>query len=884
MLRLFASLLIIAAASSAPAAEWVRVQGAVREKDSERPVAGAVIQLSNGESEVPVESGEDGRYECRIPPGVITGQVVELPSPLVKPLRAFRAPVELAADPLEQSLPTIELRRGRTVRGRVVNADGKPVARASVQASWQAFEPWLESNVRGPKWLMTDSDEQGEFIVTGIDPVENPRLADRGVRFWAASGDMATETFVTPPPDVNAPVELRLSQNGMVSLKGRVVDTAGQAIAGARIQVWTQWRTDEGFVLVQTPLFLSAAGGVITDSAGYFQTPSVLSARDEYSLLVSCDGFLPARGTWSQPGQNVLADLPEIRLRRLRTVEGRVVDREGRPLPGVRVFQSGDGVQMTLTVSGRDGRFALAGVAENPAFLFAELDGYRFAGQAIAASADTQVVLSRDDESVAPLTLLRANVLDREEELTLAKQAIVPAVEQALQSGSRDERWDAIYYWSRLDPADALERLDSGAIADLTVDDMDHFRTLIARALARDHYDEAAAVASAIEGADRRARALFELASALPTSENATSRKLLDEALLTSTHADDPSGRALWQACAADGLLDLGETDRARRLLAEAGATAATLPMAGGGTSARRYIADVLARTDLPTALDLVSNLAEVVYRDRTLGKIAFRVAAQQPAEAERVLGMVGDDDRRGLSTPRVCYRMAVVDGERARRLAVRVSSLYLRALSLGWAARGWAISDPDRARQTLDEAFGILRSLVDAGEGRFYGPQSAAVAAAVLLPVVEAIDPRLVREYLWRAVSFRRSYPQGDQEDWLAEIATLSLLLAQYDREVARLALEPAVDHLRRQAVNYTGVCRFAAVYAACAIDPKWAFSLIDEDSSDHGESRFSLRQNFAWALAIEPSVRTRVLLENYPGDDYWLPGRPDNEFRTGL
>lgn len=875
-------LIVSAAACTTLADDAIRVRGVVREQGADRPVAGAVVILSNGHTEVRVASGEDGRYECEIPPGIITGEVVELPAPLVKPLRAFRAPIELAADVPQQSLPPIEVRRGRTVRGRVVDPDGKPVAGALVQASWQAFELWLESFVdTPPKSLITHSDELGEFSFAGIDPIANPRAGDR-LRFWAASGEMATEALVSPPADKDAPLELKLSPSGMIALSGRVIDAASNGIVGAKIQVWAQWRTDQGYVLMQMPLFVSPAATIVTDAAGRFQTPRVLSSKGEYSLIVSCDGFLPERGTWFQPQEDTTAGAPELHLRKLRTVTGHVVNRQGRPLAGVRVYQSGDGVRRVTTTTGPEGRFILADVAESPAFVFAELAGFRFTGQAVAEPGDIKIVLSREDETVAPLTLQRANVLDRADELALAKEVIRPAVEHAMQSGDGMARWDALYYWMGLDPGDALQRIHDGAIPNVTADDKDFLLTHIARLLVRGDRDEAVAVANAIEGADRRARALFDMASALPTAEHAAKRMLLDQALLASQNSEGPALRTIWQACVADGLLDLGETDRGRILLAEAGATAATLPLAGDGGNGRRRVADVLSRTDLPAALALICDLPDEKNRDLMLGKIAYRVAAQQPAEAERVMGMIGDRYRCHHCTPRVCYRMATVDGERAIRIAQGVTSPYLRALSLGWTARGWAISDPHRARQTLDEAFGILSSLVEADEGRFFGPQSAAVAATVLLPVAEAIDPRLVPEYLWRAVSFRRSFSDQSLEHLIAERAVLALLLAQHDRDIARLVLQPAVDYLIRRALDETTIAARATVDAACAIDPKWAATLFERDDIDDPLYHFSWRDEFASAIAIQPSIRTRVLLDQYLWQIYWLPGAPDNEFQT--
>ena len=57
--------------------------------------------------------------------------------------------------------------------------------------------------------------------------------------------------------------------------------------------------------------------------------------------------------------------------RPLRTISGRVVDRQGKPVAGIEVFQSGDGPERTSTKTDADGRFTLGGFRQGPVFLFA---------------------------------------------------------------------------------------------------------------------------------------------------------------------------------------------------------------------------------------------------------------------------------------------------------------------------------------------------------------------------------------------------------------------------------------------------------------------------------------------------------------------------------
>ena len=72
-----------------------------------------------------------------------------------------------------------------------------------------------------------------------------------------------------------------------------------------------------------------------------------------------------------------------MRLRPLRTVRGRVVDRQGKPVANVEVFQSGDGPEPTVDPDRRRRPVLLDGFRQGPVFLFARGDGFRFHGQLV---------------------------------------------------------------------------------------------------------------------------------------------------------------------------------------------------------------------------------------------------------------------------------------------------------------------------------------------------------------------------------------------------------------------------------------------------------------------------------------------------------------------
>ena len=122
----------------------------------------------------------------------------------------------------------------------------------------------------------------------------------------------------------------------------------------------------------------------------------------------------------------------------------------------------------------------------------------------------------------------------------------------------------------------------------------------------------------------------------------------------------------------AERFLDLGEAERGRAILREGEAVAKQLPKAGWVGYARGAFAEELVQVDLEAALALTKDLADAREFDRHHGNIAHELGGRNPAEAERVLGMVKDAFQREQYTVRVVYRMAPVDLERARRLRNR--------------------------------------------------------------------------------------------------------------------------------------------------------------------------------------------------------------------
>ena len=116
-------------------------------------------------------------------------------------------------------------------------------------------------------------------------------------------------------------------------------------------------------------------GPLLTSADGSFQTPDNLLVGSPYRVVVCADGMEPTLSPWITMGEKPRILLPMIE-RPLRTISGRVLDRQGKPLPGIEVFQAGDGPERTTTATDSAGRFSLGGFRQGPVFLFGAARGF----------------------------------------------------------------------------------------------------------------------------------------------------------------------------------------------------------------------------------------------------------------------------------------------------------------------------------------------------------------------------------------------------------------------------------------------------------------------------------------------------------------------------
>ena len=400
------------------------------------------------------------------------------------------------------------------VRGR----DGNPVAGARVTlrsihgaASHVTRHPLPDALARRSS---VETGADGKAVLADLSPRDDV-VAVRIAVDGRAAQDFQLTTQLTSGKD--APAEYAITLEPPVRIAGRVVDGDARPVAGQTVEVWSRGRAG----IPPSPAAFPD-GPIRTAADGSFRTTAGLAAGSSYRLVVRSPGHEPILSAWTTavgPAQC----LPDLVLRPLRTIAGRVVDRRGQPVAGVEVFQAGDGPEPASTRTDDAGRFALAGFRHGPVFLFARGRGFRFHGQLIRDEVpQVEVVLTRETEQPARSMARLPDPIPPEESRALARKLLEPCLAFALAHGDDRGKYFALHTLVKIDPAAVLDRLDS--ITFQYPGTRDTVRNRVVIALAATDPEEASAVAESIAEPGTRAGVLVDLADALPDSQRAQAR------------------------------------------------------------------------------------------------------------------------------------------------------------------------------------------------------------------------------------------------------------------------------------------------------------------------------------------------------------------------
>ncbi len=334
----------------------------------ERPVAGAEVTSRRAEAaaemalrlstprDVPVleertTSDAQGRFEtARLAPGRYLFEVAAVGYAPVSVLG-----IEVPRGAAEVDLGTVVLAPGVAVGGRVVDTRGRPLAGAGIfvvdHGTWRparSGEPAAESG------------EDGRFVIADRRGGERLDVTARRDGFL----DAELSGVDAPPP---APLLLTLETASWIS--GRVLDPAGEAVAGAYLRL-----------MATGPSARRARRNGWTarsDAEGRFEITGLVPGTG--LLSVFADGWQVAELPRVEIPAGGLRDL-EVRLERGADIVGIVLDPQGRPAAGARVHASRSSpIPSFYATSDGDGAFRLGGLGAGPVTLVASHPDYRTA-------------------------------------------------------------------------------------------------------------------------------------------------------------------------------------------------------------------------------------------------------------------------------------------------------------------------------------------------------------------------------------------------------------------------------------------------------------------------------------------------------------------------
>ncbi|MBN2578797.1 MAG: carboxypeptidase regulatory-like domain-containing protein [Pirellulales bacterium] len=338
----------------------LKVQGRVVDRKTGKGVPGARVRLMFPQAGIIREATTDaaGAFTLHAPPGQARVDFPNLPEPYVESADFNRKRnVQISEN---VTLPPFQLDRKINVSGLVVDASGKPVAGAQIFTT--DFNPQSDA----PEFLR--SDAAGKFTLSNRNPRED-------VTLLARSEKLAAEPVRVTPVMQKGPVRLVLSEKTTFTLRGTAVDDDGRPLAEAEISLGMPRYLYYSYQMQKI-------GKIKPDAEGRF-TVGGLWPKKTYHLLFKAAGHESAgenvhetaakAGTVHDFGKIVLRDSQGM-------VAGRVVDAKGKPVAGARVFNLGDGAAPMETRSDDAGRFRLSGFFKGPVYVFAEKEGYQFAG------------------------------------------------------------------------------------------------------------------------------------------------------------------------------------------------------------------------------------------------------------------------------------------------------------------------------------------------------------------------------------------------------------------------------------------------------------------------------------------------------------------------
>jgi protocatechuate 3,4-dioxygenase beta subunit len=667
----------------------MKLQGKIVDGETGKGVPGINVMVYlnrphfRGDSARSVTTDAQGTFTFFSRPGAGFIQIWNIPDQYLTPPSQQRN-IEITAD---TTLETVRLQRAKGLQGIVVDKAGKPVAGARIVC----VSVNMGDNFSPDRDLRADND--GTFLIKRATPKTRLNIRARNDRAVSEPVSVMVGTS-------QGPIRLVVDEKMSCTIKGRVVDDEGRPLPDAKIElIMSLWFGDHG-----TSFRCDTAK---TDAAGKFRIGG-LWAGDSYELHVSAKDC-ETRGTQCLAGTvGGTSDFGKIALPSIGgVVEGRMLDSSGKPLAGVRVFNSGDAPQPIETRSDADGRFRLAGLRKGTVYVSAEQKGYRFSGAKTTSGATNVVVTMLRSDEPTPKWSVPTPPADEAQQKRIATRKLLELLAAATDDGIKGRAR------SRLATLDAQEKADREKHPPATKPSQPPpSKQNDIYSVAEEDADEALSMLP--QDPSQAYQQLKGLAERFAASDREKALWFTSEAIVRARTLDDPQ-RVLSLGELAALASRLGNREGGAKLAREAADMAAKWP----ATEQRQWQVSALANTVAAVDLSIALKIAEKIdkqQRSHCLGEIAMRL--DDVSQIETILKDC-DGWYAGRARGRVAFRIAANRPADALKLIEGLPpdggrDELTKAAAFGWLATAIAAKDPKLAHELIDRAFAIWLHLSD--------------------------------------------------------------------------------------------------------------------------------------------------------------------------
>ena len=821
-------------------AVWVK--GKVTGPDGE-PQPNVLLRLDGT-----VESDNNGEYSGYFRPGLIRGQILRTPKGMISRGGTFgETYITVPNDTKEFIADNIQLDRAAPITGVFVDAAGKPIAGASVVATWDAP---VGRSVFTSASASAKTDDLGKFVLEKTDGKVVTKLT--------ASSDGYAGT-ATVRPGAKREITIYAAKRKLMAINVSAVSEDGKPIPNAQFEFWEHQDRSASVVLFDQGRKLDA------DPEGKIKTPVSFGRESKVSVIVTAPAYSSHRTQPVEAPATGDLTLGPIKLKATNLIRGQVVDSQGKPVVGARVwsFSANDPhhrSRKTVCKTDSSGQFELSEIAPKSFFYFVDQPGYRFTGKRIAAdttqTALVKLALVSEPSLDKPVSIVNRSVEERHSSLNELLSLMLEDKEALLSNSTLLRVIDFLSKFDRDRAVQTLKRLDNNQ------------RQLTAMLYAGE-IDSAIELARTLQPST----SIYAINSAVRRSSNRRYHpgveltkeqklQLLIEATSLAAQVENIDQRVSVMSVVAVSFRRLGHRDREKSILEK---------IRSLGTNelsdlAARGYAIAVAATDPAASLNSLKQIDREFTRSIATGDAVGAAGFGGHQAVESMLQAADESvDHAGL-LKRAVFELARLDLDKTVAMVEAAEDRYQgmnKAASYGNIAMAVYEMHPERAKEMLRTAFELIGTC---------DSQYRSNTTFTLLRYAQTVDPASTGEYWWRAIAdhggpspkLSNRPPEMELQERRASLVILLNLYGQYP-ELATQLTEPlfqyweAVDPVESFAEGTRGkkggidFRDSISIRAAMALqDPGRTVTLMN-DWWPAGFSRFNRSPDSGWIIVAE-------------------------------